>query len=166
MSPEPLKAAPLTAAAFAPFGDVLSVKTATIRTINEGHTLRHDFGAALELSSAGGRPALSLFRAEPLPEPLRLAMMERHLLSSQAFYPLSGRPYLVVVAPKGDFDRKGLRAFLAAPDQGVNYHAGTWHHYLLALEAKSDFLVLDRIGGDENCDTIALDPPVAVEWKA
>ena len=165
MSAAPLKAEPLTASAFAPFGDILSMETARIKTINEGHTLRHDFDARLSLSSAGGHPALSLFRAAPLPEPLHLAMMERHPLSSQAFYPLSGRPYLVVVAPGGNFERGALRAFLAAPDQGVNYHAGTWHHYLLALETISDFLVLDRLGEDENCDTITLDPPVPVEWK-
>ncbi len=166
MSLPVLKAEPLTPAAFAPFGDVLSVDTATVKTINEGHTLRHDFAARLALSAAGGRPALSLFRATPLPQPLSLAMMERHPLSSQAFYPLSNRPYLVVVAPKGAFDRSALRAFLAAPNQGVNYQAGSWHHYLLALEAPSDFLVLDRIGPGANCDTIALDPPLCVEWEA
>ena len=54
---------------------------------------------------------------------------------SQAFIPLSGRPYLVVVAGQGEFEAKNLRAFLAGPQQGVNYHKGCWHHYSLALEA-------------------------------
>jgi len=166
MATDPLIAAPLTASAFARFGDVLSVDTARVRTINDGHTLRHDLDARLTLTAAGGRAALSLFRASPLPAPLRLHKMERHALSSQAFYPLSGRPFLVVVAPAGDFDRAALRAFLAAPDQGVNYHAGVWHHYLLALQETSDFLVLDRLGPDENCDQVRLDPPLRVEWPS
>lgn len=36
--------------------------------------------------------------------------------------------------------------------QGVNYHAGTWHHPLLTLEAPSNFAVVDRIGIGHNCD--------------
>ncbi len=43
-------------------------------------------------------------------------------------------------------------AFLAAGDQGVNYRKNVWHHPLLALEAISDFLVVDRGGGGENLE--------------
>ena len=166
MATDSLIAAPLTATAFARFGDVLSLDTARVRTINNGHTLRHDFDAHLTLTAAGGRAAASLFRAAPLPAPLHLHKMERHALSSQAFYPLSGRPFLVVVAPAGDFEREQVRAFLAAPDQGVNYHAGVWHHYLLALQETSDFLVLDRLGPDQNCEEVRLDPSLRVEWPS
>jgi ureidoglycolate lyase len=44
----------------------------------------------------------------------------------------------------------------------VNYHAGTWHHFCLALEAESDFLVVDRIGGGLNCDEVELKQPFTV----
>jgi hypothetical protein len=67
--------------------------------------------------------------------------LERHPLGSQAFISLSGNPYAVVVAPPGELDESRIRGFLAQPSQGVNYHMGTWHHYLLALEAASDFVV-------------------------
>jgi ureidoglycolate lyase len=70
--------------------------------------------------------------------------------------PLSGRPYLVAVAPAGDFDRTGVRLFRAEPHQGVHYRKGVWHHFLLALGGESDFLVVDRAGPGENCEEIAL----------
>jgi len=55
-----------------------------------------------------------------------------------------------------------LRAFIAQPDQGVNYHAGTWHHYSLALQGQSDFLVVDYVDLGENCDIMDLPQPLQV----
>jgi len=166
MTAEPriLRPKPLTSAAFALYGDVLAVDAASeVRPINEGHTDRYHDLAGLDLLRGGGRPALSIFRSRPKASPLTLTMMERHPLSSQAFMPLGDRPWLVVVAPAGVFDPAGLVAFLAGPGQGVNYHAGIWHHYCLALGEESDFLVLDRVGPGENCDEVVLDPPVRVD---
>ncbi len=40
------------------------------------------------------------------------------------------------------------QAFLATGDQGVNYAKNIWHHPLLALQAESDFLVVDRGGAN------------------
>jgi len=82
--------------------------------------------------------------------------MERHPLSSQLFIPLNQRPYLVIVAPAGPFDESAMKLFPAGPHQGVNYHTGTWHHYLLALEVDSDFLVIDRKSPGDNLDEIQL----------
>lgn len=150
---------PLTVEAFAPFGDVIALDAATeVREINYGHCQRFHDLARLELSAEGGRPLVSLFRAAPLPTPIRIQRMERHPLSSQAFYPLGGRPWLVVVAPAGRFDPDAVRAFLVRGDQGVNYRPGTWHHFCLALGEVSDFLVIDRGGPGENCDEVELQP--------
>ena len=152
---------PLTPDAFAPFGDVIAsdVPGTETRSINEGHTTRfHDLARVL-LDAGGGRPTINIFRSDPLPTPLVLKLFERHPLSSQAFMPLSGNPYLVVVAPRGEFDPAAVVAFLATPHQGVNYHPGTWHHYSLALRSTSDFLVVDREGPGENCDEILLNEP-------
>jgi ureidoglycolate lyase len=115
-----------------------------------------------EIVVGQGRAGISLFRSTPLPSPI-LRVMERHPFGSQAFMPLSGRPYLVVVAPPGDFDPGAVEAFLATPDQGVNYAPGVWHHFLLALEAESDFLVIDRLAPDENCDEVELAEPIGIE---
>ena len=146
---------PLSADAFAPFGDVIEAsERAEIMPINYGWTTR--FNALSDVAVGDGRAIISLFRSKPL-APLVLKIFERHPLGSQAFMPLQGRPYLVAVAPAGDFDVGQVRVFRAAADQGVNYARGTWHHFLLALEAESDFLVVDRDGGPgENLDEIEL----------
>ncbi len=84
-------------------------------------------------------------------------------MSSQAFYPLQARPFLVVVAAHGPRpDASGIRAFLSSGSQGVNYRRNTWHHALIALDCKSTFLVVDRGGAGENCEEISVDPVVFV----
>lgn len=109
-----------------------------------------------------GHAILSIFRSKPL-TPLVLKIFERHPLGSQAFVPMQGRPYLVAVAPPGEFDVAAVRVFRAGAGQGVNYAKGTWHHFLLALDAESDFLVVDREGPGENLDEIAL---AEADWIA
>lgn len=148
-----LLAEPLTADAFAPFGDVIeATDDADQKSINYGHTTRFHDLAELKLTAGGGRAGVSIFRSTPLVQPVTIRIMEYHPMSSQAFVPLSKRPYLVVVAPKGPFDAGAMRAFVAAGGQGVNYHPGTWHHFSLALEDVSDFLVIDRIA--DEADTV------------
>ena len=148
---------PLTADAFAPFGLVIEASDAAeMLSINQGHAVRYDRLADLDVADGGGSGAISLFRAKPLAQPL-LKMFERHPLGSQSFVPLGGRPYLVAVAPAGDFNPAAIRLFRAGGTQGVHYAKGVWHHFLLVLEV-SDFLVVDRAGPGENCDEIALAP--------
>lgn len=149
---------PLTREAFAPFGEVIEASDAVRHfTINAGNTERyHDLADIAP--GPEGRVIVSIFRGQPRSLPFTVQMMERHPLASQAFIPMSGRPYLVVVAPAGAPPRlEDLRVFLARGNQGVNYAAGVWHHPLLALEAQSDFLVVDRAGPGHNCDEIPLE---------
>lgn len=153
---------PLTAEAFAPFGDVIEVSDRAQQIpINDGYTTRFHDLADIDVATGGGRAIVSLFRAIPLDPPL-LKIVERHPLGSQAFVPLSGRPYLVAVAPPGEFDPAALVVFRAHPEQGVNYAKGTWHHFLLALEGQSDFLVIDREGPGDNLDEVELHPAAQV----
>lgn len=178
---------PLSAAAFAPFGEIIEPAGASREyDINDGQTRRfHDIARAQALhpetmytsgpvsatgpadDSAAGSDAevgFSIFRARPVSLPFTLQRMERHPLGSQAFINVSSVAYAIVVAPPGEFDTDGMRAFLAAPGQSINYRAGTWHHYLLAL-GRGDFVVVDRIAdgtGDNNCDEIELPGPVTL----
>lgn len=154
--PQSITPIPLTYADFKPFGDVIEAGNSQARSINEGNTTRYHNLAELDLSAEGGKPGLNIFRSRPVPQPMILELMERHPLSSQAFYPLGNSPYLVVVAPPGELDPFAVVAFVAQSDQGVNYHKGTWHHYSLALGGVSDFLVVDRISDDQNCDEVRL----------
>lgn len=143
---------PLTKENFAPFGDVISTAENDHFLINGGSTERYHDLAKVELND-NGRALINIFRATPLKYPLNIKMVERHPLGSQAFIPMGGNDYLVLVAPAGDTVSPGdLRAFHARGDQGINYHAGTWHHPVLALGDVSDFLVVDRGGDGNNCD--------------
>jgi len=151
----------LTAKSFALFGDVIEVGDNPL-SINYGQTERHHDLAAIDTGANVGRTIVNIFRSTPLPAPIKIEIMERHPLSSQAFMPLSDNPYLVVVAPKGDFDERKVQVFLASEGQGVNYHAGTWHHYSLALDGISDFLVIDRGGDGDNCDEVKLNNPLTI----
>jgi ureidoglycolate lyase len=146
---------PLTATAFAPFGRVIEASDAAVKlAINQGHAIRYDRLAELDVADEGGVGVISLFRARPLEE-LVLKRFERHPLGSQTFVPLGGGPYLVAVAPAGDFDSAKVRLFRAEGDQGVHYRKGVWHHFLLVLE-ESDFLVVDRAGPGGNLDEVIL----------
>lgn len=143
---------PLSAEAFAPFGDVIETSTAATRyLINEGNTERFHDLAKID-PGPGGRAIVSIFRGQPREMPFVMTMMEHHPQGSQAFMPLSGKAYLVAVAPAGETVRaEDIRVFLAQPDQGVNYAPRTWHHPLLALGSVCDFLVIDRAGEGDNC---------------
>ena len=149
--------APLEAAAFAPFGEVLEARGAPDRIINEGRCGRHHDRAALDF--AGGRAGISLFDAEPRALPLRLDMVERHPDGSQAFLPMHANPWLVVVAPDSGGAPGAPLAFLAAPGQGVNYARGTWHGVLAPLRAPGLFAVVDRIGPGPNLEEHRFDEP-------
>lgn len=153
---KPLHVEPLSQAAFAPFGEVIEAATSADQFAINGATSQRFHDLARLEPGADGRLIVSIFRAQPRALPFPVRMLERHPKASQAFMPLSGRPFLVVVAPPGLLAPGQIRAFLARGDQGVNFAPGTWHHPLLALEAVSDFLVIDRDGPEHNCDEQAL----------
>ena len=155
-----LKISKISRAAFAPFGEVIMLDGAQQFAINEGTSQRFNALATADTSAQNGQTILSLFRAQPRTLPLKISMMERHPLGSQAFLPMThahADEYLVLVAPAGDFDASQLRAFLCQGFQGVNFAKGVWHHPLIALEKVSDFIVMDRNGAGDNCEETQLE---------
>ncbi|WP_035024595.1 ureidoglycolate lyase [Enterovibrio calviensis] len=143
---------PLTKEAFAPFGDVIETGEREFFMINNGSTRRFHKLATTQVDE-GSRVIINIFEATPLTFPLSIQMLERHPKGSQAFMPLLGNDYLVVVAAIGERpDPYKIKAFYAKGTQGVNYHCGVWHHPVLALTAKDQFLVVDREGEGNNCD--------------
>jgi len=160
-----VRVAALSAAAFAPFGDVIEIEGRESSWINDNTCRRFDDLAHIDVAEGGGRPLLSVFEANPQSLPLHIRRLERHPLSSQAFFPLEAQPFLVVVAAAGDGPAAPagqLRAFMSSGRQGVNYRRRTWHHPLIALGRISRFLVVDRGGSGENCEELALDAAVLV----
>jgi len=153
----------LTRENFIQFGDVIEVNDKSKNfSINDGYTQRYHDLADVDVTQENGRTLINIFRSTPLAQPVSIKMMERHPLSSQAFIPMGQQPFLVVVAPKGEFDITKVEVFLASSNQGVNYHKGTWHHYCLALNEVSDFLVVDRGGAGDNCDVVSLDGSLVI----
>ena len=145
-----LRARPLEADAFSPFGQVLEHRP--------GDLERRNFAAELFNDRPGAAPNLRVQRTAPTPLPLRATVIERHLHSSQMFAPLSGAPYLVTVFPADSWGRPVVpagRAFIAQGDQAVNYNRGTWHHPFVAL-MEGTFLMLrwDEGEGDEEFFTL------------
>ena len=152
-----IRAEPLTHEAFAPFGEVLDPEMAERRVINAGRCTRFHALAGVPVLGDGARVVVSLFRTEPVALPHPIDMMERHPLGAQAFWPLSGRPWIAVVAPD-EAGRPGVpRAFLVPPTQGVSYAPNVWHHPLLALGGAADFLVVDRDGPGDNLEERSYD---------
>ena len=98
-----LQIQPLTAEAFKPFGDVIEASdNAQNFTINQGFAERFHRLAQVDVTTDGGQPAISIFKARARALPLQLSVLEKHPFGSQAFMPLSGHAYLVVVAMGGD----------------------------------------------------------------
>ncbi|STN26121.1 ureidoglycolate hydrolase [Escherichia coli] len=94
----------------------------------------------------------ALTARNPANLPLTIHELERHPLGTQAFIPMKGEVFVVVVALGDDKpDLSTLRAFITNGEQGVNYHRNVWHHPLFAWQRVTDFLTIDR-GGSDNCD--------------
>lgn len=155
--PHCLQVQPLTAQAFADFGEVIESAGHTPLPINNGMTERYHALARVDTGGSEGHALINLFHALPYALPLLLKEMERHPLGSQAFVPLEAQPFIVVVAPVGECVEPGdLRAFITDGRQGVNYRRGVWHHSLIALHAPARFLVVDRGGPGNNCDVLPI----------
>ncbi|MGE8625555.1 ureidoglycolate lyase [Acinetobacter schindleri] len=145
----------LTSENFARFGEVISCQGNDYFHINDAHTERYHALVMTEIMG-DAKAGISIFRnIKSTQIPFEISMLERHPNGSQAFIPMQGQKFLIVVAPNLDTDTPDLSqlcAFITDGTQGVNYRAGTWHHPLLTLEAPSDFAVVDRIGTGHNCD--------------
>jgi ureidoglycolate lyase len=156
-----VNASALSAHTFAPFGEVIETEGRTWRWINQGTSQRFDDLAHVDVLEANGRPLISIFKARAQSVPFQVCSLERHPLSSQSFYPLDGRPFLVIVADQSKRPiAERLHAFVSSGRQGVNYRRNTWHHSLVALEQTSHFLVVDRGGPEENCEQMQIDDVV------
>ena len=158
-----LKPEPLTRERCAHYGDVIEGAADNPNVMNEARFQRFDDMCDVDLGDGDVSISIARCRA-PTVLPLRIDMVERHPLGSQAFVPLKPCRMVVVVAPPGEsVDAEDLRAFVTNGRQGINYHRGTWHMPLIAFDVGQDFLIVDRGGEESNCDTHSLDQVVMLE---
>ena len=93
---------------------------------------------------------MSIFSAKKRKFPMKIDMMEKHPLGSQAFVPMSETKFLVFVAPKGKKpNTKKIESFIVPKLNGINYKPGIWHFPLISTK-NMNFLVIDRKGGTGN----------------
>lgn len=151
---------PITAEAFAPYGEVLTPRAEPTKLINAGRCERHH--ALATVQRGGGEAIISLFRSQSVSLPYDCTMLERHPLGSQAFMPLGSDPWLSVVAPDEGGRPGQPLAFLVAAGTGINLHAGVWHGVLTPLDRPADFLVVDREGEGVNLEEVQI-APVTIE---
>lgn len=162
-----LEVEPLTAKAFAPFGDVISAGLRDGESANQGTATRFDWCTSLVNHRPGVQANVSVFRSAAKRLPFEVKLLEHHPFSTQAFLPMVCARYLVCVAPTakhGGPRVAGLRAFLCQPGQGINYRVGVWHHPIVALDAAADFVMVAFEDGTVNdCVLRWLDAPVLVK---
>ena len=141
---------PITKENFSKFGDMITTANIKPIEINEGYAKRFDGIANLNTSKDNGEATISIFSALKRSFPMKIDMMEKHPLGSQAFIPMKQTTFLVLVAPEGNKpDLNKIEAFLIPPEIGVNYNPGIWHFPLIATE-DMNFLVVDRKGSGDN----------------
>jgi ureidoglycolate lyase len=141
---------PITKENFSNFGDMITTNDIKPLEINNGYAKRFDGIANVDTSKDNGETIISIFSALKRSFPMKIDMMEKHPLGSQAFVPMKETTFLVFVAPKGNKpDLNKIEAFIVPPGIGVNYNPGTWHFPLISTE-NMNFLVIDRKGSGDN----------------
>ena len=81
---------------------------------------------------------------------MKIDMMEKHPLGSQAFIPMKETTFLSSVAPPGESPEiSKIQSFIIPPKKGINYKPDIWHFPLISTE-DTNFLVIDRKGSGEN----------------
>ena len=135
---------------FKKFGDMITTDDIKPLEINDGYAKRYDGIANLDAKKDNGESIISIFSALKRSFPMKVDMMEKHPLGSQAFIPMKETTFLAFVAPVGNKpDLNKVEAFIIPKGVGVNYNAGIWHFPLISTE-DMNFLVVDRKGEGDN----------------
>ena len=145
-----IKPIPMTKENFSKFGDMIGTENIKPIEINNGYANRFDDIAKIDTSNNNGETTISIFSALKRSFPMKIDMMEKHPLGTQAFIPMKETTFLTLVAPEGKkLEMDKIESFVVPKGKGVNYKTGIWHFPLISTE-DMDFLVVDRKGPGEN----------------
>jgi len=135
---------------FSKFGQIIDTSKKKYFRINNGYAKRYDNLVKINTSLNKGRTIVSIFSAKKRKFPMKVDMMEKHPLGSQAFVPMKETSFLVFVAPKGNKpDLKKIQSFRIPKQTGINLNPGIWHFPLISTK-DMNFLVVDRKGKGNN----------------
>jgi ureidoglycolate hydrolase len=117
-----LVAEPISAAAFAPYGDFIAQTEDGV-----------PFGAAdARLDLSQGTPRFYVMRLDA--RPLSFTRITRHLKVTQCLASVGGQSWLIAVAPPLEPDNakaepalESIKAFVVPGDAAIMLHKGTWH---------------------------------------
>ena len=152
-----IKPTGITRENFAAYGDLISSDAIKPMNINAGYAKRFDNLAKINTSKNKGETIVNIFSALKRSFPMKIDMMEKHPLGSQAFVPMKETIFLSFVAPPGDGPKiNKIQSFIIPPKTGINYKPGIWHFPLISTE-DTDFLVIDRKGSGNNIITHKFD---------
>ena len=145
-----IKPIKITRENFTEFGDLISSEGINPIDINAGYAKRFDNLANINTLKDGGKTIISIFSALKRNFPMKIDMMEKHPLGSQAFIPMKETTFLSFVAPSGESPEiSKIQSYIIPPKTGVNYKPGIWHFPLISTE-DTNFLVIDRKGSGKN----------------
>ena len=135
---------------FTNYGDLISTNNVKSIDINNGYAKRFDNLANINTSKDQGKTIVSIFLALKRNFPMKIDMMEKHPLGSQAFIPMKETTFLAFVAPQNNKPEiEKVESFIIPPGIGINYKPGIWHFPLISTE-NMNFLVVDRQGPGNN----------------
>ena len=135
---------------FKKFGQIIDASKKKYFRINNGYAKRYDNLGKIDTSSKKGKTIVSIFSAKKRKFPMKVDMMEKHPLGSQAFVPMKETSFFVFVAPKGDKPNlKKIESFKIPKQTGINLNPGIWHFPLISIK-NMNFLVIDRKGKGNN----------------
>ena len=145
-----IKPIPMTKENFSKFGDMIGTENIKSIEINNGYANRFDDIAKIDTANNNGETTISIFSALKRSFPMKIDMMEKHPLGTQAFIPMKETTFLTLVAPEGKkLEMDKIESFVVPKGKGVNYKTGIWHFPLIST-VDMDFLVVDRKGPGEN----------------
>ena len=135
---------------FRKFGQIIDTSKKKYFKINNGYAKRYDNLGKIDTSTKKGKTIVSIFSAKRRMFPMKINMMEKHPLGSQAFIPMKETSFLVFVAPKGNRPNlKKIESFRIPKQTGINLNPGIWHFPLISKK-DINFLVIDRKGKGKN----------------
>ena len=140
-----LAAAPLDPLVFAAYGTAVS------------GPLRPD------VSPGGEAPVLRVVTAAAAAFPLAIPGVRRWRQAGRVILPLGAHRWILVVAPGLEAPEwESLRAFIAAPREGVSLRRGTWHAEPIGLSDGDDFALLEAAAGATEVDAAEAPFPITL----
>ncbi|WP_165899810.1 ureidoglycolate lyase [Borborobacter arsenicus] len=149
---------PLSAAAFAPFGEVLDPDVV-------GAGSRRFFDS-FRIVSPHAEPRCWISRFQPVIEgSISVEELEAHPHSAQVFVAMQPCRFLIVVAQAdalGQPEVASCRAFVADRAGGLIYRSGVWHAGMMVLDTSTSFFVVQGLVAEGNDVKAQLARPIAV----